>query len=184
MHFRQFYSHQCVAEGRRSAGVTPTRADLLLECISRINLHRWQAPMNKPFILITALIALVLIAGGAIWFFKTVTKLEDYQKTEGEIVELVPKLPEKDDVDRDVLYYPKIQYFDQHGQEHVFQSKIGSESPRGKLGEKVSIRFNRDYPSQHVIDSFARLWLGPTLLVVVGCFLLTCLLAAVRKNRI
>lgn len=141
--------------------------------------------MKRPVsLLLAALLPLAMIVGSGLWFSQTATKLQGYEKTTGEIIELVPKWPERQNADRDVLYYPKIQYCDQQGQTHMFQSRVGSESPHGMVGQKVGIRFNRDHPSEHVIDSFSRLWLGPTLLLAAGLTLLIALAAAVKKDRL
>lgn len=131
-----------------------------------------------PFV---ALIPASLILGGIIWALSSYMKLADYRETTGEIVELVCKVPDRYDADRDVLYYPKIRYYDESGLQHVFELKVGQEHPRSKEGDTINLLINKNNPDQVIIHPFIYLWLWPTVLLVIGVAILFLVIR--RMNR-
>ncbi len=118
------------------------------------------------------LIAIGMILGGTYWVIKVYAKLERYNKTKGKIIKLEVKRRGMYDPDRDVIYYPRIQFYDENGQAHVFQSKVGSERPLAQEGEEIDLFVNPSNQNDVLINSFMYLWFGPTLLIFAGVVLL------------
>ena len=131
--------------------------------------------MKKTFIIcsLVCLIPMATIGGGIYWAVKNYVTYKTYKKTKGEILKLDNKRENKYDVAGAVSYYPKIVYSDDNNQVHVFESKIGSNPPIGRVGERLDILFNPENPKDVVIDSFFYKWFGPTVVSVVGLILLT-----------
>lgn len=108
-------------------------------------------------------------------------KLNQYEKSEGRVINLVKKGGGRMDPDRDVIYYPEIKY-DYAGTEYVFQLKTGSEKPLADVGEMVVLYVNPEKPREVLINAFMYLWIGPTLIVVAGVVLLAGI-AVIRLKR-
>lgn len=130
--------------------------------------------MNKNRILraLTLLLPIALIGGGTWWIAEICSKLEKYTMTKGKVSEFLVKGGGRMDADQDVVYYPKIRYFGENGQQYEFQSNIGSERPPFYEGEELIIFVNPDNQQDVVINSFMYLWIGPTIVLVAGFSLL------------
>lgn len=119
-----------------------------------------------------SLIPLGTIGAGVYWTLKRHGVYATYHKTQGEIIKLNSKKESKYDVGGEVSFYPRIAYSDDNNEVHVFESKIGSNPPIGRVGERVDLLFNPRNPADVVIDSFFFKWFGPTVVLILGFVLL------------
>ncbi|MFH0813636.1 MAG: DUF3592 domain-containing protein [Pseudomonadota bacterium] len=130
----------------------------------------------KRIIIICVLISLIpigIIGGGAYWAFKRNSRFERYKNVKGEIIALDKKKKDKYDASSNVVYYPKIRYYDENNEVHVFEPKVGSNPPIGRLYERVDLLINPENPENVVIDSFFYKWFGPTVVLIIGFIILT-----------
>ena len=74
-------------------------------------------------------------------------KLNQYEQTEGKVIKLLKKGGGRFDPDHDVIYYPRIKYYDRDGHEYVFELKTGSEHPLAEEGDKIDLFVNPDNPT-------------------------------------
>jgi hypothetical protein len=119
-----------------------------------------------------SLIPLAIIGAGVYWAFKRHAVYATYTTTQGEILKLETKRENKMDVAGQVSYYPRIVYSDDNDEAHVFTSKIGSNPPMGRVGERIDLLVNPKNPKDVVIDTFFFKWFGPTAVSVIGLVLL------------
>ena len=123
-----------------------------------------------------------IIGCGIYWAAKKSAVYEKYIKAEGDVIELDKKGKDMSDGVGSVAYYPRIRYYDSRNQEHVFESKIGSNPPRLRVGEsvgeKVDLLVNPKNPEDVVIDSFFHKWFGPTVVFIIGFITLILVIAA------
>jgi hypothetical protein len=129
----------------------------------------------KRTIAICALISLIplaIIGAGVCWALKRHAVYTTYKKTKGEILKLETKRENRMDVAGQTSYYPRIVYSDENDQAHVFTSKVGSNPPIGREGERINLLVNPSNPKDVVIDTFFFKWFGPTVVSVIGLVLL------------
>ena len=117
-----------------------------------------------------------IIGCGIYWAAKKSAVYEKYVKVEGDVIELDKK--KMSDGVGSAAYYPRIRYYDSRNQEHVFESKIGSNPPRLRVGERVDLLVNPKNPEDVVIDSFFHKWFGPTVVFIIGFITLILVIAA------
>jgi len=122
--------------------------------------------------LLISLIPLGTIGAGVYWTLKRHAVFATYQKTTGEILKLDTKKENQFDVGGQVSYYPHIVYSDDSSEAHVLVSKVGSNPPIGRVGQRLDLLFNPRNPEDAVIDSFFFKWFGPTVVLVLGFVLL------------
>lgn len=80
-------------------------------------------------------------------------------------------------------YYPVLRYQTQEGTSHEVVSPVGSNPPRYREGEQVTILYNPANPQQVRINNFLNLWLMPLLFGVLGgAFLLVGGLALMASS--
>lgn len=129
--------------------------------------------MKKTIIicLLVSLIPIGIIGGGLYWVVKKNERFEKYKKIKGEIVALNIKKTDNY-YDREGVYFPKIRYYDDNGEGHTFELKVGSKNPSEQIGEKVDLLVNSENPKDAVIDSFISKWFGPTIVCIVGFVIL------------
>jgi len=119
-----------------------------------------------------SLVPLATIGAGICWVLKRHAVYVTYKKTTGEIIKLETKMENKYDVGGEISYYPRIVYSDENDEPHVFQSKVGSNPPIGRVGARVDLLFNPRNPEDVIIDSFFFKWFGPAAVLVLGFVLL------------
>jgi hypothetical protein len=72
------------------------------------------------------------------------------------------------------VYYPVYTFQDSQGKQHEIYSSSGSYPPSYEVGEKVTVLYQSDNPSNAEIDSFMDKWLFTVLLAgfgLIGLFL-------------
>ena len=125
-----------------------------------------------------------IIGCGIYWAAKKSAVYEKYVKVEGDVIELDKMKKDMSDGLGSVAYYPRIRYYDSKNEEHVFESRIGSNPPRLRVGERVDLLVNPKNPEDVVIDSFFHKWFGPTVVFIIGFItLILVIVASVRAIR-
>ncbi len=132
------------------------------------------------------LIPLGIIFAGIFWGGIKAEKLRQYKPVTGEVIELTRTVKNTGDIGPyDTLgspvYYPKILYYDEHNEPHIFQPKIGTNRPP-RMGEKVSLLVNPRNPDEVIINSFVYKWLSPVLICIIGFIML--IFAIIIKKKI
>jgi cytochrome c oxidase assembly protein Cox11 len=65
-------------------------------------------------------------------------------------------------------YRPRIKFVTLRGEEVEFTWHRKSKHLAYNVGERVTVLYNLDKPSEAVIDSFYELWLMPVVLIAIG----------------
>lgn len=82
----------------------------------------------------------------------------------GEVISLV-EVPEG----VEVTYYPKVLFRTSTGREVTFRSEMGNvDSPRRRVGEKVTVRYLPDQPEAAEIEFLLSLWGAALVFGILG----------------
>jgi len=118
---------------------------------------------------------------GAWEAIETSGQLRSHVRAEGTVVENRLVTDRRDGV-VEQSYVPVVEFRNAQGQITRFTDGVGSLPPDYAVGERVPIAFDPAEPSRARITSWKRLWLVPTILIVVG--LLPAVVCAVVFRRI
>lgn len=118
---------------------------------------------------------------GACEAIKTARELEHGLRAQGTVVENRLVSDQRDGIDEHA-YVPVVEFRNARGELARFTDENGSLPPDYAVGEHVEVAFDPNAPSHARITSWKRLWLVPTLLIVVG--LLPATVCAIVLRRI
>jgi hypothetical protein len=88
--------------------------------------------------------------------------------TEGVVIDM-----DESSGDGSPTYSPVVEYHI-NGQTYTFEGGISSNPPQYRVGERITIRYDKDDPSKAQIDKWSERWLMPVILIPAMC--LTALL--------
>lgn len=88
--------------------------------------------------------------------------------TEGIVIEM-----DASTTDGSTTYSPIVEY-QVDGQTHTLDGNVSSYPPQYRVGDRVSVRYDRSDPSRAQIDKWSERWLMPVILIPAMC--LTALL--------
>jgi hypothetical protein len=109
------------------------------------------------------LIGLGMLAGGIALGIHTKHFIATAIRVPGEVVGLVQRRG-----DDGPTYAPRFTFTDQEGRQHTVEARTASNPPSFSVGEAVTVLYAPGRPGSAVIDSFVQLWLGTTVLSVMG----------------
>jgi uncharacterized protein DUF3592 len=84
--------------------------------------------------------------------------------TEGTVVELL----ESYDSESGTTFSPLVRYSDSTGQSHDFQSHVGNNPPRYKVGQVVQVKYDREHPERGHFASAIGVWGYPISMTLGG----------------
>lgn len=130
------------------------------------------------------LIGGALLVWGIFNYTDRVKELDTYVKTTGTVVEL-REVPPTDN--SGVTYKPVYIFKDANGKEFRHESNHSSDPPAFKVGEKLEVFYDKNYPNKAFENSFLSKWGGsitlfsvPLVLFPVGLWML---ISAFRRNK-
>ena len=115
-------------------------------------------------------IGIVLLMICYIVFNRTTAFLERSITVDGTVVSFEQRLSSSESTV--TLYYPVVDFKDNSGNPHEFESSFGSAPPRHKIGETVTVRFDPAAPETAKIDGFVSNWLAVIVLTSLGILFL------------
>ena len=133
------------------------------------------------------LIGAALLALSAWYFVRRRAFLQESASATGTVVDLnVIRSESTDDDNRvtvDYFSHPRVTYRDANGREMTFASSVGSSPPKYKVGDKVSVRYHPQRPTEAEIDSFWEIWLPTVAFGACGsvCFVIGAAVVALGK---
>ncbi|UWZ87015.1 DUF3592 domain-containing protein [Occallatibacter riparius] len=74
----------------------------------------------------------------------------------------------KDDQSGGIVYSPIFRFAAADGQTYTITSSTGSNPPSFVVGQTVRVLYEREHPSDALIDSFGQLWLFPLIFCPLG----------------
>lgn len=124
---------------------------------------------------ILAAVSLILIIIAGVLVLRTRTFIADSVTATGTVIEMVPRQScDRDEdghaVDCDWVYAPRIRFTAADGREITFTSTTASSPPSYTEGDPVPVRYPPGKPAAARIDSYAGLWLAPTIVGGIGVF--------------
>ncbi|MDW8396255.1 MAG: DUF3592 domain-containing protein [Anaerolineae bacterium] len=111
-----------------------------------------------------AILGLIFIAIGLFVRQQTLDQLSRSVLTEAVVVELVPTRGSEGNT----LYAPRFRFTLENGETVYAESATSTNPPAHRVGDVVRIYYERDNPLNVKVDSFADLWLFPTLFIAFG----------------
>jgi hypothetical protein len=134
--------------------------------------------MSRVLVLVVSILSavaliLMIIAGALV--LHTRTFLAESEVATGTVVELVARQScSRDDDDRVTtcswVYAPRVRFTTGDGREIEFVSSTASSPPSYAEGDAVQVLYRPDRPADARIDSYADLWLAPTIVGGIGVF--------------
>lgn len=117
---------------------------------------------------ICIILGVAVVAAGGYSFLSTVRILANAGRVEGTIVRIDVETSTSSNKDgassTSASYLPVVSFRDEGDEQHTFKS--GTDSPDARVGDKVSVVYNRDNPGEARIDSFSSLW-GPSIFMYI-----------------
>jgi hypothetical protein len=113
-----------------------------------------------------------LIGLGIAWFgwnvrAQTLEFIEASDRAEGTVVQVVSQARTSNG-EQKTYFYPVIEFVTRDGESVRFQDSTGSNPPEYREGERVQVLYDPLTPESARIESFAGLWLMPTVLLGFG----------------
>ena len=90
--------------------------------------------------------------------------LQSYERIEGTITGNSYII----DQDNSGAYYPDVAFQPEDSRTIRFTEGIGTSPARYRAGDKVAVLYNPTDPSDALINSWMRLWVGPLTFIIVG----------------
>jgi hypothetical protein len=124
---------------------------------------------------------MLLITVIAAWM--NVTQVANERSADGVVIEMVMRYDyAEDDSGRVVgeVYYPKVRFTGEDDRRHEVQLSEGSYPPAYEVGDKVTVRYNPERPTEARIDSAGStmlMWVLPAITGVLGLGFLGAVLA-------
>jgi len=115
------------------------------------------------FGLLFLLVGLGMLGGGFWSYQKEVEFDKATVSTSGTVIDLISRSSTRSSA----TYSPVVQFIDQSGNEQELHSRVGSNPPAYRLGEKVTVLYKADNPEFAVIDDWER-YLGLIVLTIMG----------------
>jgi hypothetical protein len=112
------------------------------------------------------LMAVGFFAGSVYTYFHARSFLQTAVKAEGTVVKLV----EEPGSGHGPSYFPVFKFTDSQGWEQQANSKVGSNPPSYKVGDKVNLLYDPNDPTSAVTDTFWGVWIWPVALCGAGVF--------------
>jgi len=101
--------------------------------------------MIETIIILLIIIDIILFIVSGVLFYKDFSKIKNYEKTTGEIIDIKKRDSlDPENVDR-VIISPIIKYF-LNNKEYKFEGKYCS--PNSKIGDKIEILYDKDNPKK------------------------------------
>jgi hypothetical protein len=111
-------------------------------------------------------IGLLLFGICALWFKSTSDFIAASRVAEGRVVELTVR--RGGGSSRGGVHYPVVEYLDEQGLAHSFQSSSGTNPPQFAVGERVEVLYTPGEPSSATIKAWFPLWGGMSITAAVG----------------
>jgi hypothetical protein len=109
----------------------------------------------------------------------TISFLNSSIKTDGSVVNIIHSRS-SDSVN--AMYTPEVSFTDASGQAITFTSNISSSSPSYKIGDKVSVLYDKNNSQSARINTFFQLWFATIVMSIVGViFFLIGLFIIIKK---
>ena len=143
---------------------------------------------------VLALLGIALGAGGAMWWQHVRGFVQTAEHADGTVIEIVEKYSDSNSSSSSrsnrhgsYTYYPVVEFTDQQGKPHKFQSNTGSNPSRYFVGDKVPVLYDPARPGSAGIDHWLDLYLGPMVLGILGTvffiFAIVFLVIGARKSK-
>ncbi|NPV02638.1 MAG: DUF3592 domain-containing protein [Brevinematales bacterium] len=141
-----------------------------MEIIRLIRYH----PFAKIILLATAFIGVIIITVGVFEIANTASLVAQCRPAEGVVAgNDYRALPEGG-----ASYCPIVRVHIPGGEEFRFTDPVGTYPEEYHPGDKVAVLYNPSDPANSRIDSWVRLWLGQTVVTVVGVLVIAAGIAA------
>lgn len=111
-------------------------------------------------------VGVILILAGVPFFIQVRKFNASAIRAPGKIVEL-----DRQQMGKDVSYFPVFSFVDRAGASHVIHSKLGSSHPRYAVGDAVEVLYPADDPEQARLNSFFTVWMWPVIFAGIGLIL-------------
>jgi hypothetical protein len=169
-----------LGEGAR---VDLTRVTPIEEIVSGADMQRAaerQSRQSRMLAPIVGVMAVVFI-GVAIYQGAAIARLEaNGLRADGQVVSL---RSETSSGGRGSSYHPVVQYRTEQNAQIEFKDAIGSDPPRYRVGDKVTVLYLANDPNAAIIDRGVLWnWAIPALLLIVAALLIWLFIAALRSG--
>jgi hypothetical protein len=165
------------------ARVDLTRVTPIEEIVSGADMHRLAARQSRQSRMLAPVVAImaVIFIGVAINQGAAIARLEaNGLRADGQVVSL---RSETGSGGRGSSYHPIVQYRTEQNAQVEFKDAIGSDPPRYRIGDKVTVLYLVDDPNAAIIDRGALWnWAIPALLLVAAGLLMWLFIAALRRG--
>lgn len=104
---------------------------------------------------------------GVLEVYHTASELRAGERTDGTVVTNRLTVDHRDGVEEHA-YVPEVSFRSRDGSTHRFTDGAGSMPPDYTPGERVEVTYRASDPERARILSWKRLWLAPTIFVLVG----------------
>jgi hypothetical protein len=104
---------------------------------------------------------------GSLEVYRTAAELRAGERTNGTVVTNRLTVDHRDGVEEHA-YIPEVSFKSRDGRSHRFTDGTGSMPPDYVPGERVEVTYRVSDPERARILSWKRLWLAPTIFIVVG----------------
>ena len=120
------------------------------------------------------LVGIGLLVAAGIFAERTSRFVGQAITTSGEVVELVrSRSSNSSSGTRNYTFKPRVRFTAPDGKVVEFLSNVGSNPPGFTIGEQVRVLYDRDDPTDALIDDFVSLWLIPLILSGIGLVFFT-----------
>jgi hypothetical protein len=109
------------------------------------------------------------VAIGAQEAYQTHIQLRESELLPGKVIANHLAVDHRDGLEEHA-YRPEVTFATRDGTEHHFTDGAGSLPPDYAVGEPVAVLYDGAQPEKSRISSWKRLWLVPTLFIIVGLF--------------
>lgn len=116
-------------------------------------------------------ISYFLIIYGVVKFVQVISFLSNSETTTGEIIGYQTMLERHDGWH--IYKYPKVSFVNKDSGEEVIGTSIyADKKEKSKVGQNVTIHYNKSKPKEIIIDSLTNIWYVPIASVAGGFFII------------
>ena len=134
---------------------------------------------SRVWLLVIALLLVIIVSGPflaiGIWeSAENISRDRSWITTDG----IVTGNTYRATIGEGASYFPQVDFKTGEGEEVHFTDGVGSAPPDYQAGDKVNVIYDPDKPKDARIRTWKRMWLVPTIFLVIGLLLLVLLTVA------